>query len=81
MLAFALTLQEPSCEIAALERAEGLIKDTPVCKKAMAEAKGESFGDCKELCTEDETHVECKDCMAETSIPGYCAGDEGTILH
>merc|ERR1719331_1212323 len=65
-------------ETAALERAEGLIKDTPVYKKAMAEAKPESFGDCKEPCTEDEDHVECKACMAETSIPGYCAGHKGT---
>jgi len=65
-------------ETAALERAEGLIKDTPVYKKAMAEAKTESFGDCKEPCTEDENHVECKACMAETSIPGYCAGHKGT---
>merc|ERR1719331_2396855 len=65
-------------ETAALERAEGLIKDTPVYKKAMAEAKTDSFGDCKEPCTEDEDHVECKACMAETSIPGYCAGHKNT---
>jgi ABC-type transporter Mla subunit MlaD len=65
-------------ETAALERAEGLIKDTPVYKKAMAEAKTESFGDCKEPCTEDESHVECKACMAKTSIPGYCAGHKDT---
>jgi len=65
-------------ETSALERAEGLIKDTPVYKKAMAEAKTESFGDCKEPCTEDETHVECKSCMAKTSIPGYCAGHKDT---
>jgi ABC-type transporter Mla subunit MlaD len=65
-------------ETAALEKAEGLIKDTPVYKKAMAEAKTESFGDCKEPCTEDEDHVECKSCMAETSIPGYCAGHKDT---
>jgi len=65
-------------ETAALERAEGLIKDTPVYKKAVAEAHTESFGDCKEPCTEDEDHVECKACMAETSIPGYCAGHKGT---
>jgi ABC-type transporter Mla subunit MlaD len=65
-------------ETAALERADGLIKDTPVYKKAMAEAKTESFGDCKETCTEDETHVNCKACMAETSVPGYCAGHGDT---
>jgi len=65
-------------ETTALNRAETLIKDTPVYKEAMANAKTESFGDCKEPCTEDEDHVECKACMAKTSIPGYCAGHEGT---
>jgi hypothetical protein len=65
-------------EKTALERAETLIKDTPVYKEAMAAAHTESFGDCKEPCTEDEDHVECKACMAKTSIPGYCAGHKGT---
>jgi hypothetical protein len=65
-------------ETTALNKADGLIKATPVYKKAMAEAKTESFGDCKEPCTEDEDHVECKACMAKTSIPGYCAGHENT---
>lgn len=65
-------------ESAALEKAEGLIKDTPVYKEYMAKSKTESFGDCKEPCTEDEDHVECKACMAKTSIPGYCAGHKGT---
>jgi hypothetical protein len=65
-------------EKTALEKAETLIKDTPVYKEAMAAAHTESFGDCKEPCTEDEDHVECKACMAKTSIPGYCAGHKGT---
>lgn len=62
----------------ALEKATTLIKDTPAYKSAMAEAHADSFGDCKETCLEDEEHVKCKACMAKTSIPGYCAGHEGT---
>ena len=65
-------------ETAALVKAEGLIKDTPVYKEYMANAKTESFGDGKEPCTQHEDHVECKACMAKTSIPGYCAGYKGT---
>merc|ERR1719160_861638 len=38
----------------ALEKAVGLIKATPAYKTAMAEAKTESFGKCKEPCTKDE---------------------------
>jgi len=62
----------------ALEKATTLIKDTPAYKSAMAEAHADSFGDCQEICLEDEEHVKCKACMAKTSIPGYCAGHEGT---
>merc|ERR1719276_559005 len=31
-----------------------------------------------EKCVDNEEHVECKACMADTSIPGYCAGHKGT---
>merc|ERR1719198_2431479 len=62
----------------ALEKASTLIKDTPVYKSAMAEAHADSFGDCKETCTENEEHVKCKACMAKTSVPGYCAGHKDT---
>jgi 5-hydroxyisourate hydrolase-like protein (transthyretin family) len=62
----------------ALEKAVGLIKDTPVYKAAMAEAHADSFGDCKETCLENEDHVKCKACMAKTSVPGYCAGHKDT---
>jgi len=65
-------------ETTALNSADSLIKATPVYAKAMAEATTESYGDCEEPCTEDSTHVKCKACMAETSIPGYCAGHAET---
>jgi len=61
-----------------LERASTMIKDTPVYKTAVAEAHADSFGDCKETCLENEEHVECKACMAKTSVPGYCAGHKDT---
>lgn len=65
-------------ETAALKKARKLIKDTPVYKNFQAEQKVEDFGDCKKPCTADEDHVKCKACLAETSIPGYCAGHKGT---
>jgi len=65
-------------EAEALEKARGLIKETPAYKKAMAAAKVDSFGECKEPCSDNENHVKCKACMADTSLPGYCAGHKGT---
>merc|ERR1719162_1173190 len=52
-------------ETTALKKATKLIKATPVYKNFKAEEKTEGFGD-------------CKSCMAEISIPGYCAGHKGT---
>lgn len=65
-------------ETTALKKAQTLIKGTPVYKNFKAESRVESFGDCKDPCTKDADHVKCKACMAETSIPGYCAGHKGT---
>merc|ERR1719240_1922290 len=62
----------------ALEKAVKLIKGTPAYKSAVNAATVESYGDCKEPCTKDEEHVECKACMADTTIPAYCAGHKGT---
>lgn len=62
----------------ALEKCRTLIKDTPAYKTAVAEAHVESFGDCKEPCVKDEEHVECKACMAKTTVPGFCAGHSDT---
>jgi chromosome segregation ATPase len=65
-------------EKSALEKAIGLIKATPAYKTAMAEAKTESFGKCKEPCTKDEADAKCKACMADVTVPAYCAGHAGT---
>jgi len=65
-------------ETSALNQAKGLLKDTPAYKAAKAQEKEDGFGECKEPCNENEEHVECKACLAETSIPGYCAGHAGT---
>jgi len=65
-------------EAEALGRAYDLIEDTPAYKSAVAEANVESFGECKEPCVEDEEHVKCKACVAEVTIPAYCAGHKGT---
>jgi len=65
-------------ETTAMEEAIDLIKDTPAYKTAEAEKHVEGFGDCKDKCVDQEEHVECKACMAKTSIPGYCAGHAGT---
>merc|ERR1719502_592148 len=65
-------------ETSALNEAKGLLKDTPAYKAAKAQEKEDGFGECKDPCNENEEHVECKACLAETSIPGYCAGHAGT---
>merc|ERR1719169_122752 len=65
-------------EKGALEKAIKLIKGTPAYKTAVSEATVESYGDCKEPCVKDSEHVECKACMADTTIPAYCAGHKGT---
>jgi len=65
-------------EKAALEKAIGLIKATPAYKTAMAEAKVEGFGKCKEPCTKDEADAKCKACLADVTVPAYCAGHAGT---
>jgi len=65
-------------ETTAMETAVDLIKDTPAYKAAEAEKHEEGFGDCKDKCVDNEDHVECKACMADTTIPGYCAGHAGT---
>jgi len=65
-------------EKAALEKAVKLIKATPAYKTAMAEAKTESFGKCAKPCDANEKHVKCKACMADVTIPAFCAGHKGT---
>jgi len=64
-------------EKTALQKAVRLIKGTPAYKTAVNEATVASYGDCKEPCTKDEAAVECKACMADVTIPAYCAGHKG----
>jgi len=66
-------------EKAALENAVSLIKGTPAYTEAMDAAHQESLGDCRDICAEGEAHVNCKACLAKTSVPGYCAGHAGTV--
>jgi len=61
----------------ALQKAVRLIKRTPAYKTAVNEATVASYGDCKQPCTKDEAAVECKACMADVTIPAYCAGHKG----
>jgi len=75
---FDLREKNRATEKGALEKAIGLIKGTPAYKTAVNEATVESYGDCKEPCTKDADHVECKACMADVTIPAYCAGHKGT---
>merc|ERR1719243_304843 len=75
---FDLREKNRKTETEALEKAVKLIKATPAYKKAVNAATVESYGDCKEPCTKDENHVECKACMADVTIPAYCAGHKGT---
>jgi len=68
-----------SAESSALKKAQTFIKGTAVYKAAMAEADLESLGACHEICTEaGKSHVKCKACLEDVSIPGYCAGHSGT---
>jgi len=62
----------------ALETAASTLKGSPAYKSAVADATVESYGKCKEPCVEDAAHVKCKACMADVTIPGYCAGHAGT---
>merc|ERR1719379_3117640 len=75
---FDLREKNRATEKAALEKARKLIKGTPAYKSAVAEATVESYGDCKKPCVADKEDVKCKACMADVTIPGYCAGHEGT---
>jgi len=65
-------------EKSALETAKSTLKGSPAYKNAEADATVESYGKCKDPCVEDATHVKCKACQADVTIPAYCAGHKGT---
>lgn len=77
-LNFDLREKNRATEKAALEKASSSLKGSPAYKTAEEQALVESYGHCKKSCVKDSQHVECKACMADVSIPGYCAGHEGT---
>lgn len=61
-------------EKTALTKVIGMLEDSPAYKAAKTEADQEAMGDCKDTCVADESHVDCKACLAGVSVPGYCAG-------
>jgi hypothetical protein len=73
-----LRIKNRAAETKALKEASVVIKKSPAHKNAVAERHLDSFGECRETCEEDEAHVDCKACMADVSVPGYCAGHKGT---
>jgi len=90
---FDLREKNRATEKGALEKAIRLIKGTPAYRTAATEATVESYGDCivtevkkdrthdEKLsgpCAKDKSHVKCKACMNDVTIPAYCAGHEGT---
>lgn len=62
----------------ALDKAVKLIKDTPAYKVAAQSAKEDSFGKCKSLCVKSEEGAKCQACLADVTVPAYCAGHKGT---
>jgi DNA repair exonuclease SbcCD ATPase subunit len=63
----------------ALEKATETIKGTPAYKAAVAAQEQEDLGDCKDICNEaGRKHAKCEACLADVSVPGYCAGHAGT---
>jgi hypothetical protein len=75
---FKLREKNRATESKALKKAIKLIKGTPAYTTWEDETTVESYGDCKEPCVEDEADVKCKACMADVTIPAYCAGHKGT---
>jgi len=75
---FELRTKNRQSEKTALENAMATVKDSPAFTDAENAATVESYGKCKDPCVEDATHVNCKACMADVSVAGYCAGHKGT---
>merc|ERR1719310_839752 len=63
-------------ETSALNSAKDKLKSTPAYKSAAAKAEKLMLGKCAEPCG-DKNSVECKACVAGTSVTGYCAGHAG----
>jgi len=61
-----------------LEDARTQLLESPVYKEYLTVAHNESLHDCLGVCAPNEEHVDCKACLADVSVPGYCAGHPGT---
>merc|ERR1719156_475531 len=65
-----------AAETSALNTAKDKLMGTPAYKSAAAAVEKEMLGKCADACT-DKTSVECKACLAGTSVTGYCAAHKG----
>merc|ERR1719191_721209 len=63
-------------ETDALNTAKDKLMGTPAYKSAAAEVEKAMLGKCADSCG-DKTSVECKACVAGTSVTGYCAAHAG----
>merc|ERR1719456_335073 len=62
----------------ALIEAKKILKGTPAYQSAQAKDEKEALGKCADKCVGNMEHVECKACVAESTIPAYCAGHADT---
>lgn len=74
---FTLRDENRNTETKALNKAKGLIKDTPAYKSAVAKDAELAAGKCKSECKLDTTNVGCKACMSGTSKANYCKDHPG----
>lgn len=69
-----------SDESTALKKARTLLKKSPAYVNAVAAQKTEDLGACKEDCKDGAAleQAVCKACLADVTVPAYCAGHAGT---
>jgi len=68
-----------AAESSALKKSQKILKNSAVYKAAVAQASVEALGSCRDVCKEaGRSHVKCKACLEDVSIPGYCAGHPDT---
>jgi len=67
-----------AAEKTALTDAKNLIKNSPVYLNAVEAARVDKLGACKAVCLGYEETAKCKACLADVTVPGYCAGHPDT---
>merc|ERR1719162_1897542 len=65
-----------AAETSALNTAKDKLMGTPAYKSAAAAVEKDMLGKCADACA-DKSSVECKACLAGTSVTGYCAAHKG----